>query len=443
MKHWLTLSFWRDTARPLLRLWGSLYLLMLATIVFVVVFNYFPKFEVIIKAFYRWEPPQVEEYVGLKNFRDALADPLFAQSFKLVGILLATNLLKMWPGILVAVCLHRLINDRLRYIFQVCFVVPMVIPGMVWLLIWKSFYDPDFGILNRFLNGSGLMRVLHYLDGTAGAPGLMPRLAASLAPLFSRVIDPVFGQVGGLILIGIVLLSLAPLFEKRVTRSRDGRWVWWTMLALAGVVVWSAAWLRLGLTLGATVGLAYLIRRPGVLRGMGWAMALIGSLLVVLGKTWMDPSGQFAEGTPAWLGSKDLVLPAIIFWGFPWVGTVGVLIYLSGLQQISQDVYEAADLDGVGPVGKFLHIELPLITTQLRINLIFMTIGTLTGYEMFLILLGPSGGPGNKGMVPGLYMFAKAFQDGNFGYACALGMVMFVVILALTVIYNRYVKVDK
>jgi raffinose/stachyose/melibiose transport system permease protein len=88
-------------------------------------------------------------------------------------------------------------------------------------------------------------------------------------------------------------------------------------------------------------------------------------------------------------------------------------------------------------------IELPLIMTQVRINLIFMTIGTLTQYEFFLLLLGSDGGPGNKGMVPGLYMFKKAFEDGFFGYACALGVVVFVMIQILTVIYNKYVKVEK
>ena len=122
---------------------------------------------------------------------------------------------------------------------------------------------------------------------------------------------------------------------------------------------------------------------------------------------------------------------------------MGVLIYLSGLQQISQDVYDAALIDGVGPIGKLFHIELPLIMTQVRINLIFMTIHTLTAYEFFLLLLGSSGGPGNKGMVPGLYMFKKAFEDGRFGYACALGMVLFVMILLLTIVYNKYVTVEK
>lgn len=137
------------------------------------------------------------------------------------------------------------------------------------------------------------------------------------------------------------------------------------------------------------------------------------------------------------------MIPAILFWGFPWVGTVGVLIYLSGLQNISNDVYEAAKLDGVSPLGMIFKIELPLIMTQVRINLIFMTISTLTMYEIFLILLGPDGGPGGKGMVPGLYMFSAAFTEGRFGYACALGMVLFVIILLLTIVYQKYVKVEK
>ena len=65
------------------------------------------------------------------------------------------------------------------------------------------------------------------------------------------------------------------------------------------------------------------------------------------------------------------------------------------------------------------------------------------GTPFFFILLGPSGGPGNVGVVPGLYMYSKAFTDGKFGYACALGMIMFLLILLLTIIYQRYVKVDK
>ena len=152
---------------------------------------------------------------------------------------------------------------------------------------------------------------------------------------------------------------------------------------------------------------------------------------------------MFVTGSPAWLGHSKLVIPALLLWGFPWVGTVGVLIYLAGLQNISQDVYEAAELDGAGPVTKLFRIELPLIMTQVRINLVFLTIGTLTDYGFFLLLLGPDGGPGNKGMVPGLYMYTEAFLNNRFGYACALGMVLFFMILFITVLYQKYVKVEK
>ena len=106
-------------------------------------------------------------------------------------------------------------------------------------------------------------------------------------------------------------------------------------------------------------------------------------------------------------------------------------------------MYEAAELDGAGSLCKMWRIELPLILTQVRINLIFLTIGTLTDYGFFLILLGPEGGPANVGMVPGLYMYNAAFVDGNFGYACALGMVLFFLILGLTVINQKYVRVEK
>jgi ABC-type sugar transport system permease subunit len=477
------------------RLWIALYVLMLPTILSMLVFGYYPKIDVIIKSFYRWEPGQTEEFIGLKNFLDAAADPLFWQSFKLVAILLAANAVKMAPGIITAIALHRLASNRWRYIFQICFVIPMVIPGLVWLLIWKSFYDPDFGILNRLLNATGLMSLLHVLDGTGGEPGLMPRLAGALAPLLQGV-EAIFASVWGLILLGAMVLTqtswpvtaggkrrigqgltlaigvasalvvasaqaghmpamalcLAAVVAGLVALARvcGSLWLAWAFWMLVGAWACSEriAVLPLLVALAAVLGeLLISLLNPltsrTALRSVGFVLLAIGAALVLLGMVWTAPTGQFEFGSPAWLGNKDLVIPAIIFWGFPWVGTVGVLIYLAGLQQISTDVYEAAELDGVGPVRRLFAIELPLIMTQVRINLIFMTIGTLTTYEFFMILLGTSGGPGNRGMVPGLYMYQQAFIDGRFGYACALGMVMFVLVLLLTVVYQRYVKVEK
>ncbi|GHB98816.1 carbohydrate ABC transporter permease [Cerasicoccus arenae] len=482
-------SSWIARYAPKSKLYLALYLLCLPTILSLLIFSYYPKIDVVIMSFFRWKPPAVKEFIGLRNFLEAFSDPQFWQSFKLVGILLMANLLKLWPGIFAAIALHRLANDRLRYIFQVCFVVPMIIPGMVWLLIWKSFFEPDFGLLNRILNATGGMKLLDWMD-TA-----MPRIASILDPVTNGIIGPAFGGLGGLILVGALVIAFGGRKERDsgrfmqyglllvgsliipicgalgllttpalllipavliviwmvfLARQLGHSWIAWPFLLLAGsMVFWGELW-RMPLAMFIGIAVFEIIRsrfdyftgRP-LINWIGMGILTIGSAFVIFGQIWTEPIEQFNLGTPAWLGNQDLVIPALLFWGFPWVGTVGVLIYLSGLQNISKDVYEAAELDGVGPMGMIFRIELPLIMTQVRINLIFMTIGTLVQYETFLILLGPDGGPGNKGMVPGLYMFSSAFSEGRFGYACSLGMVLFVIILLLTIVYQKYVKVDK
>lgn len=154
--------------------------------------------------------------------------------------------------------------------------------------------------------------------------------------------------------------------------------------------------------------------------------------------------GVFLKGVdPAWLSQKELIVPALIIWGFPWVGVVGVLIYLAGLSTIGKDVYDACEIDGVGWFRKFTAIELPLILGQVKINLVLMIINTMRAYGLVLVLLGDAGGPGGAGMVPGLYMFRKAFVDQEAGYACAVGLLIFLVILGLTLINNKVLKSNR
>lgn len=253
----------------------------------------------------------------------ATGDRILWSGFAVTFIFVTANIVKMVPSIATAVVIHRLKNSRWQYFYRVLFVIPMIIPGMVMLLLWKFFYDPTQGILNRLLNSTGIMALLQKLDG---------------------------------------------------------------------VFHW----------------------------------------------------GVFsATSHPAWLGDANLVIPSLIFWGFPWVGVVGVLIYLAGLSSISTDVYEAADIDGVNWFTKFLHIELPLIMSQVRINLVLMVIGTLQDYGNILVILGNGGGPQGVAMVPGLYMFRNAFVEGYAGKGCAIGIILFFFILILTEINNRFVRVEK
>jgi ABC-type sugar transport system permease subunit len=418
------------------KLYATIYLLILPTVVGMALFSYYPKIAVVKYSMFRWDAGALEEFRGLKNFTDAFADPIFWQTFKVVGILLAANLVKMWPCIFAAIVLHRLRNERWKYIYRVLFVVPMVIPALVWLLIWKMFYDPNVGVLNVLLRSTGLMALLRRMDSW------MPRVATALTPVRTAVVDVPFGSVWGLGVVGAIVLTMS-----YGTRAMRKAWVWWVILLLAALGVWSGQLWYLAWFIPAVLLGQYLFRRgfagQSAIKWIGGACIGAAVLFLLTTMIWTEPTAAFELGTPAWLGNSKLIIPALIFWGFPWVGTIGVLIYLAGLSNISQDVYEAADIDGAGPIGKVFYVELPLILGQVRINLIFMTINTLLNYGFFLILLGPTGGPGNVGMVPGLYMYTEAFVESRYGYACALGMVMFVMILILTVIYQKYIRVEK
>lgn len=139
-----------------------------------------------------------------------------------------------------------------------------------------------------------------------------------------------------------------------------------------------------------------------------------------------------------WLGNPDLTIPSIIFMGFPWIGGTSVLIYLSGLMGIASEVKEASVLDGCGTFKRIMKIDLPLIMGQIRYFFIFGIIGGLQDYGVQLILT--QGGPGYTTYVPGYYMFKSAFSYGRMGYASAIGTLLFIFIMILTVLSFRLLK---
>lgn len=143
------------------------------------------------------------------------------------------------------------------------------------------------------------------------------------------------------------------------------------------------------------------------------------------GTTFSEP------GSPAWLGDPRLLMTAVIIWGFPWVGSLAVLTHLAKLQGISKDVYEAADIDGTTWWTRFTRIELPLITSSIYIMLVFAIIGTITDAGMILALAGMEGGPGGRVDVPALFMIRKAFVDNRMGYACAVGIILMLLVMSL------------
>jgi raffinose/stachyose/melibiose transport system permease protein len=144
------------------------------------------------------------------------------------------------------------------------------------------------------------------------------------------------------------------------------------------------------------------------------------------------------EAVRAWFGDPSLALYALMFVGLPWAGGLAMLIYLAGLQQIPTEVIEAAVVDGVGTWSRFFRIELPLILGQVKLLLILNLIDNLQQFTLPLVMT--SGGPGWATMVPALRMYQVTTGEYRYGYASAIGVALFAVILAFTYLNQRYLR---
>ena len=139
-----------------------------------------------------------------------------------------------------------------------------------------------------------------------------------------------------------------------------------------------------------------------------------------------------------WLGSPKTALYAVTFMGFPWVGGVTVLIYLAGLQGISDEVIDSSLVDGCSGLRRIFAIDIPLILGQFKLIIVLAVIGGLQGWVAVFVMT--AGGPGTASMVPGLWMYNNAFLWNKMGYASAIGMFLFVLIMGLTILNVKFVK---
>ena len=140
----------------------------------------------------------------------------------------------------------------------------------------------------------------------------------------------------------------------------------------------------------------------------------------------------------AWLGDPFLALYALMFVGFPWAGGFTMLVCLAGLHQIPTEIVDAAVVDGVGTLSRFFRIELPLLRGQLRFLLILAIINGVQQFTLPLVMT--SGGPGWATMVPGLRLFQTVTHEFQYGYGSAIGVVLFLSILGLTYLNQRYLR---
>ena len=176
-------------------------------------------------------------------------------------------------------------------------------------------------------------------------------------------------------------------------------------------------WFRLLLVLPMVV--------PGVVSTLMWKNIYdpnIGALNALLKSVGLESWQR------VWLGDEATALWAIIFMGFPWVNSFAFLVFYGGLINIPEDLFEAAKVDGSNPAWNFFHIHLPLISPQFKMLIITTFISSVQDYGGVMLLT--AGGPGTATYVPGLELYYAATRFGQYGYACAMGVLMFIVILA-------------
>jgi multiple sugar transport system permease protein len=142
----------------------------------------------------------------------------------------------------------------------------------------------------------------------------------------------------------------------------------------------------------------------------------------------------FGISGPAWLADPRWALWALILMSFWGIGG-SMVIYLSGLQGIPTELYEAARIDGAGVLACFRHVTIPQMTPVIFYNLIMGIIGAFQTFGGAYVMT--RGGPGYSTLFYTLYLYFNAFQYGKMGYACAMAWLLFVVIMFFTIALFR------
>lgn len=273
-------------------------------------------------------------------------------------------------------------------------------------------------------------------------PGLLVYGAFALYPLFRAVQFSLYewNGIGSSTFVGLsnyVALAGDPAFRTAITN------------ALVLIVFYSVIPVVVGLVLAA-------ILRRGQVRGMGFFRTVIFLpqviALVVVAVAWRQiyaPSGLLNDTLGflgldslerGWLGDPATALASVGFIG-TWVqmGLV-MLLLLSGMSRIEPELFEAARLDGAGPIREFFTITLPAVRGEITVALVLTIIAALKTFD--LVYMTTAGGPGKSTTVPSYEVYFRAFDLREVGSASAVAVVLTLIIFFINVGVTRFGERD-
>ena len=171
---------------------------------------------------------------------------------------------------------------------------------------------------------------------------------------------------------------------------------------------------------------------PAILSGVGvyllWMQLLEpGTGMVNTVLSWVGISG------PNWLYDPNWTKPSLILMKLWSVGG-SMLLYLASMQGVSKSLYEAAEMDGASRWKQFIHITIPMITPVIFFDIVTSLIGGFQIFQEAYVMSGNGdGGPVNSMLFYNLYMWKKAFETFDMGYAMAMSWILFIIVFIITI----------
>jgi multiple sugar transport system permease protein len=206
------------------------------------------------------------------------------------------------------------------------------------------------------------------------------------------------------------------------------------------------------LKLAAALAVAMLLnsarKGQGFYRSAFYAPSLIGASvsIAIVWKAMFGDAGPVDQGLSffginlgGWVGNPSMTMPMFILLTV-WQFGAPMVIFLAGLKQIPADLYEAASMDGAGPVRKFFNITWPMLSPVVFFNLLMETIHAFQIFSSAYIISNGEGGPAGSTLFYTLYLYLRGFSDFRMGYASAMAWLLLIVVGILTLIIFRTSK---
>ncbi|WP_026117280.1 carbohydrate ABC transporter permease [Nocardiopsis alkaliphila] len=213
-------------------------------------------------------------------------------------------------------------------------------------------------------------------------------------------------------------------------------------LSVTFVYVFVSVPLQLALALALAMVLDRGVRGLALYRSVYYLPSLLGGS-VAIAILWRQVFGAeglinqllafFGVQGPGWVSHPDYALSTLIVLNV-WTFGAPMVIFLAGLRQIPRMYYEAAAVDGAGPMHRFWHITVPMLTPIIFFNLVLQIINAFQTFTQAFIVSGGTGGPSDSTLFYTLYLYQRGFGAFDMGYASAMAWLLLMIIGGFTAV---------